>query len=119
MTLPERANGFELTASKGVVTIGERITFTLTNTETIRGGSEKNTNTIFSGSTTGGNRSTLQRAKPVGDWRHGEQHNVVALDGTFDSGRTNAQRGTSYHYIFEEPGEYRFVSERPHNRRRS
>ncbi|QIB76570.1 halocyanin domain-containing protein [Halogeometricum borinquense] len=49
------------------------------------------------------------------DWTgHGEQHNVVALDGTFDSGRTNAQRGTSYHYIFEEPGEYRFVSE-PHS----
>lgn len=28
---PDRANEFELTASKGVVTIGERITFTLTN----------------------------------------------------------------------------------------
>ena len=48
------------------------------------------------------------------DWAgHGGQHNVVALDGTFDSGRTNAQPGTGYHYVFEEPGEYRFVSE-PH-----
>src|SRR6056297_3048217 len=28
---PERANGFELTASKDVVTVGETITFTLTN----------------------------------------------------------------------------------------
>jgi halocyanin-like protein len=48
------------------------------------------------------------------DWAgHGGQHNVVALDGTFDSGRTNAQPGTGYHYIFEETGEYPFVSE-PH-----
>ncbi|WP_424004114.1 halocyanin domain-containing protein [Haloarcula salina] len=48
------------------------------------------------------------------DWTgHGGQQNVVALDGTFDSGRTNAQRGTGYHYIFEETGEYRYVSE-PH-----
>ncbi|MFB6161383.1 MAG: halocyanin domain-containing protein [Haloferacaceae archaeon] len=48
------------------------------------------------------------------DWAgHGGQHNVVALDGTFDSGRTNAQPGTSYHYIFEETGEYPYVSE-PH-----
>jgi halocyanin-like protein len=44
---------------------------------------------------------------------HGGQHNVVALDGTFDSGRTNAQPGISYHYVFDEPGEYPFVSE-PH-----
>lgn len=42
---------------------------------------------------------------------HGGQHNVVALDGTFDSGRTNAQNGTSYRYVFAEPGEYPFVSE--------
>jgi len=48
------------------------------------------------------------------DWTgHGGQQNVVALDGTFDSGRTNAQPGTMYHYFFEEPGEYRYVSE-PH-----
>ncbi|KTG09553.1 halocyanin [Haloprofundus marisrubri] len=50
------------------------------------------------------------------DWTgHGGQHNVVALDGTFDSGRTNAQKGTSYEYLFlpEETGVYRFVSE-PH-----
>jgi halocyanin-like protein len=48
------------------------------------------------------------------DWTgHGGQQNVVALDGTFDSGRTNAQPGTGYHYVFEEPGEYPFVSE-PH-----
>ncbi len=48
------------------------------------------------------------------DWTgHGGQQNVVALDGTFDSGRTNAQSGTMYHYFFEEPGEYRYVSE-PH-----
>jgi halocyanin-like protein len=44
---------------------------------------------------------------------HGGQHNVVALDGTFDSGRTNAQAGTCYHYFFEEPGTYPFVCE-PH-----
>lgn len=42
---------------------------------------------------------------------HGGRHNVVALDGTFDSGRTNAQSGISYQYIFDEPGEYPFVSE--------
>ncbi|WP_336338210.1 halocyanin domain-containing protein [Haloarcula brevis] len=48
------------------------------------------------------------------DWTgHGGQHNVVALDGPFDSGRTNAQPGTGYRYFFEEPGEYRYVSE-PH-----
>ena len=48
------------------------------------------------------------------DWTgHGGQQNVVALDGTFDSGRTNAQPGTGYHYFFEETGEYRYVSE-PH-----
>ena len=46
------------------------------------------------------------------DWTgHGGQHNVVALDGTFDSGNTNAQAGTSYEFFFEEPGEYAFVSE--------
>ncbi|QIO22691.1 halocyanin domain-containing protein [Haloarcula sp. JP-L23] len=49
------------------------------------------------------------------DWTgHGGQHNVVALDGTFDSGRTNAQSGTGYHFIFEETGEYPFVCE-PHS----
>lgn len=48
------------------------------------------------------------------DWtHHGGQRNVVALDGTFDSGRTNAQFGTSYRYVFDEKGEYAFVSE-PH-----
>lgn len=48
------------------------------------------------------------------DWTgHGGQHNVVALNGTFDSGNTNAQAGTGYHYIFDEPGEYPYVSE-PH-----
>ncbi|MFB6223123.1 MAG: halocyanin domain-containing protein, partial [Haloarcula sp.] len=48
------------------------------------------------------------------DWTgNGGQQNVVALDGTFDSGRTNAQPGTGYHYFFEETGEYRYVSE-PH-----
>jgi len=48
------------------------------------------------------------------DWTgHGGQHNVVALDGTFDSGRTNAQPGTGYHYFFEETGTYPYVSE-PH-----
>jgi len=46
------------------------------------------------------------------DWTgHGGQQNVVALDDTFDSGRTNAQAGTMYHYFFEETGEYRYVSE--------
>ena len=48
------------------------------------------------------------------DWTgHGGQQNVVALDGTFDSGRTNAQSGTAFEYIFTEPGTYLFVSE-PH-----
>lgn len=46
------------------------------------------------------------------DWAHeGGRRNVVALDGTFDSGRTNAQSGTSYEYIFDEVGEYPFVCE--------
>ncbi|QCC49465.1 halocyanin domain-containing protein (plasmid) [Halobellus limi] len=46
------------------------------------------------------------------DWTgHGDEHNVVAVDGTFDSGTPNAQSGTSYHYIFEEPGVYQFISE--------
>jgi halocyanin-like protein len=46
------------------------------------------------------------------DWTgHGGQHNVVALDGTFDSGNTNAQAGTSYEFFFEETGTYAFVSE--------
>lgn len=48
------------------------------------------------------------------DWTgHGGQHNVVALDGTFDSGRTNAQSGTGYHYIFDETGVYPYYCE-PH-----
>ncbi len=48
----------------------------------------------------------------VWDWTgQGGQHNVVALDGTFDSGRTNAQPGTMYQHVFEETGTYRFVSE--------
>ena len=46
------------------------------------------------------------------DWTgHGDEHNVVAVDGTFDSGTPNAQSGTGYHYIFEEAGVYPFVSE--------
>ncbi|MFC7069645.1 halocyanin domain-containing protein [Halobaculum lipolyticum] len=46
------------------------------------------------------------------DWTgDGAPHNVVALDGTFDSGRTNAQHGTQYHYVFTEPGVHRYVSE--------
>ncbi|WP_254274184.1 halocyanin domain-containing protein [Haloarcula marina] len=50
----------------------------------------------------------------VWEWTgHGGQQNVVALDGTFDSGRTNAQPGTCYQYVFSEPGEHAFVSE-PH-----
>jgi halocyanin-like protein len=45
------------------------------------------------------------------DWTgHGGRHNVVAVDGTFDSGRANAQSGTGYHYIFEETGVYPFFS---------
>ncbi|WP_226021981.1 halocyanin domain-containing protein [Halomicrobium salinisoli] len=47
-------------------------------------------------------------------WRwtgHGGPRNVVSLDGTFDSGRPNAQKNTGYHYVFTEPGEYAFVSE--------
>jgi len=45
------------------------------------------------------------------DWTgHGGEHNVVAVDGTFDSGTANAQAGTGYHYIFEETGVYPFVS---------
>lgn len=48
------------------------------------------------------------------DWTgHGGQHNVVALDGTFDSGRTNSTHGLRYYYVLEETGIYRFVSE-PH-----
>lgn len=44
---------------------------------------------------------------------HGGQQNVVALDGSFDSGRTNAQHGTCYSVFFEDPGDHAFVSE-PH-----
>ena len=46
-------------------------------------------------------------------WTGHGVHNVVALDGAFDSGRTNEQRGTAYRHFFEDPGEYLFVSE-PH-----
>jgi halocyanin-like protein len=49
------------------------------------------------------------------NWTGNGVHNVVALDGTFDSGRVNGQPGTCYHYFFEEPGEYYFVSERDAN----
>jgi halocyanin-like protein len=46
------------------------------------------------------------------DWTgHGGQHNVVALDGSFDSGRTNAQAGTCFTHFFSEPGTHAFVSE--------
>lgn len=52
--------------------------------------------------------------KVTWDWAgHGGRHNVVSLDGTFDSGRTNAQSGTAFSYVFADPGTYPFVSE-PH-----
>lgn len=42
-------------------------------------------------------------------------HNVVAIDGTFDSGRPVAQKGVLYEHFFEEPGEHAYVCE-PHRR---
>ncbi|SDM91292.1 halocyanin domain-containing protein [Halogranum gelatinilyticum] len=47
------------------------------------------------------------------EWTGHGEHNVVALDGTFDSGRPNGSSGLAYSYIFDEPGVYPFVSE-PH-----
>ncbi|MDX5990327.1 MULTISPECIES: halocyanin domain-containing protein [Haloferax] len=40
-------------------------------------------------------------------------YNVVATDGTFDSGKPVANKGSTFQYTFEEEGNYRYVSE-PH-----
>jgi len=39
----------------------------------------------------------------------GGTHNVVAEDGTFDSGTAEAGEGTTYEYTFEETGTYQYV----------
>jgi halocyanin-like protein len=42
---------------------------------------------------------------------YGGPHNVVALDGTFDSGSVVATSGEHFAYTFDDPGTYRYVSE--------
>jgi halocyanin-like protein len=42
---------------------------------------------------------------------YGGPHNVVALDGTFDSGEPLDSGGTNFEYTFSDPGTYRYVSE--------
>ncbi|MFC6614266.1 halocyanin domain-containing protein [Halopenitus salinus] len=42
-----------------------------------------------------------------------EEHNVVATDGTFDSGLPASESGETFAYTFEEQGTYKYVSE-PH-----
>ena len=45
---------------------------------------------------------------------HGGEHNVVAVDGSFDSGEPlEANTGTIYEHTFEETGTYRYVCQ-PH-----
>ncbi|MFC5136151.1 MULTISPECIES: halocyanin domain-containing protein [Haloferacaceae] len=39
------------------------------------------------------------------------EHNVVAADGTFDSGAPDGEAGTTFEYTFETEGTYRYVSE--------
>ncbi|AJF24461.1 halocyanin [Haloarcula sp. CBA1115] len=48
------------------------------------------------------------------DWIGDEtEHNVVAIDGTFDSGQPIAEAGNTFEYTFETEGTYKYVSE-PH-----
>jgi halocyanin-like protein len=50
----------------------------------------------------------------VWEWNgEGGAHNVVAEDGTFDSGDPVDEAGTTYEYTFEEPGIYKYICE-PH-----
>jgi halocyanin-like protein len=42
---------------------------------------------------------------------YGGPHNVVAVDGSFDSGESVAASGTHFERTFSEPGTYRYVSE--------
>ncbi len=42
---------------------------------------------------------------------YGGPHNVVALDGAFDSGEPAESSGTNFEHTFSEPGTYRYVSE--------
>lgn len=42
---------------------------------------------------------------------HGGAHNVVATDGTFDSGDPVSEHGEQFVYTFEDAGTYRYVSE--------
>lgn len=41
----------------------------------------------------------------------GGEHNVVAIDETFDSGTPDTETGTTFEYTFESEGTYRYVSE--------
>jgi halocyanin-like protein len=46
----------------------------------------------------------------VWEWTgEGGAHNVVAEDGTFDSGETVTEAGTTFEYTFEEAGTYTYV----------
>jgi halocyanin-like protein len=42
---------------------------------------------------------------------HPDAHNVVALDGTFDSGEPTAASDARFEYTFDEPGTYPYVCE--------
>jgi halocyanin-like protein len=44
-------------------------------------------------------------------WEGEDAYNVVALDGSFDSGDPVEGHGTSFEHAFEEPGEHAYVSE--------
>ena len=41
--------------------------------------------------------------------RTGGNHNVVAEHGTFDSGETVSEEGTTFEHTFEEAGTYTYV----------
>ncbi|WP_232745109.1 halocyanin domain-containing protein [Halorubrum aethiopicum] len=40
-----------------------------------------------------------------------DEHNVVAVDGEFDSGPAESEAGTTFEHTFEDAGTYRYVSE--------
>jgi halocyanin-like protein len=47
---------------------------------------------------------------------YGGPHNVVALDGSFDSGDSVTTSGAHFEHTFSDPGTYRYVSEPTHRK---
>ncbi|SMO51215.1 halocyanin domain-containing protein [Halorubrum cibi] len=45
------------------------------------------------------------------EWTDDDEHNVVAVDGEFDSGPAESEAGTTFEHAVEEAGTYRYVSE--------